>query len=547
MGITAPGVGSGLDVQGLVEKLVSAERVPAQKRLSEKATRVSTHLTALGQIKSVLAKFQDSLSKLYNVNEFYKMKVTTSDTEHFNVTTTEKANSGQYNVIVKQLAQRQSLSSSPTSASNLGTGTLTIDFGTYNSDKTTFTNNSDKAPVVINITSGNDSLQNICDTINKSTSSVQANIIQDSQGSRISITSAETGEKMAMKISVTNNSGNALSSLAYDPTTGVNAMTETAKALNSEVMVNGVSLINSTNNLKDAITGITLDLKKAEPDKTVSLGIEQDKTILSSMVRDFVKQFNDSMTALNAMTGYDKETKTADPLRSDDGIRNLKTSLGNLVTSIIPNGDSQISSLVDIGIKTDAKGLLILDDKKFTAALESNYADIGAIFAKTATATDPNIRINKLDKTVKAGTYHIILDSYEEGKSMTGSIGGLKAISSNGTTLKGTGALSQLAVDVLGGNSGPRGSIHVQDGLAVLIGDLFDGYLNDKTGNYSQTTKKLTGQLNSYDKENDALLTRMAALEKRYLRQFNALDAVLASLQKTTGMIDQLGNLPKIQ
>lgn len=547
MGLTAPGVGSGLDVKGLVETLVNAERIPAQTRLSQKATKISTNLTALGQVKSTLAKLQDNLGKLYNINEFYKMKISSSDSDHFSVSATEKANPGIYNITVNKMAQRHSLSSQPTTATNLGAGTLTIQLGTYNAGNTSFTNNPDKAPIVINIGPGNDSLQNICDTINKTNPAVQANIVQDNQGARITITSTETGEKTAMKITVSNNSGNTLSNLAYDPTTGTpSPMQETVKAQNSEILVNGITLSNSSNTLKDVISGITLDLKKAEENKNITLNMEQDKGALSTLVKDFIKQYNDSISALNSFTAYDTASKKAGPLQSDASVRNLKAKLSALATEFTPTGDGKVQSLVDLGIKTDSKGLLVMDDKKFNAMLESNYKDIGALFAKTGTASDPDIRINKLDKSVKAGTYNVNLDTYLPGTSMSGSIGGHSASSSNGIILKGSGALSQLALDISGGSTGPRGSVTIRDGLAVRLDSLLESYLSDK-GDLTQKTRQLSSDLDNLDKENSILLERMEVLEKRYLKQFNALDAVMTNLKKTTGMVDQLGNLPKIQ
>ena len=65
--LASPGIGSGLDVNGIVEQLMLAERRPLvalQKRESEHQAK----LTAYGQIRSVLDNFQNTLKGLTAAN-----------------------------------------------------------------------------------------------------------------------------------------------------------------------------------------------------------------------------------------------------------------------------------------------------------------------------------------------------------------------------------------------------------------------------------------------------------------------------------------------
>lgn len=539
MSLSSPGVGSGLDVKTLVDALVKAEITPAQTRHDKQLNDVNTELSAIGQLKSYLANLQSSLTKLSDLNQFYVMKSSISDTDYLSATVGASAAKGTYQIEIQKLAQQQSLASNY--QTNTGSGTITIDFGTYNTDKTVFTPNNSASSVTINILPGKDSLTAVRDTINKSQSGVTASIIQDSQGSRLTITSSKTGADYAMKIS------GGVNSLNYDPTTGVNALTESVAAQNSTVKINGLTLNQSTNQLQDAITGITLNLKKAELYKTITLTVDDNKDQLTSLVNDFVKQYNDSITFLTNLTGYNAATKQSGVFQGDPQFRSLKFNLNKSATSPIPGNSSSIKSLADLGIITNKQGLLEINQDKYKKALDTNYKDIGALFAKTAKATDSDINIKSVKPNVKAGSYNIELSEFTPGVSMTGTIGGLSAVSADGTTLTGSGVLGGLSLNILGGAAGNRGQVIVSDGLAVVMNTFLDSYMNTK-GDLTQRSDQLNNQVKKLNTSQDAINTRSKSIEDRYLKQFTALDKLLTQMQNTSGFLtQQLANLPQIK
>ncbi|MDP3269996.1 MAG: flagellar filament capping protein FliD [Legionella sp.] len=541
MSLSTPGIGSGLDIKAMVDAYVKAEITPLQTRHDNKLSSVNTELSAIGQLKSVLSNLQTSLANLSDINKFYNMKYSVSDGDYFTATVTPEANKGTYQVEVQKLAQQQSLASSYLNTASIGSGTVTINFGSYNNDKTVFTINGDATPVSINIAPGSDSLVSVRDAINNSESGITASIIQDNQGSRLTITSAKTGENYAMQIS------GSLTVLNYDPTIGSNALTETIAAQNSVIKVNGLTLNQSTNQLKDAISGITLNLKKAELGKTITLNVDDNKDQLTGMINDFIKKYNDSTTLLTNLTGYNSSTKQSGLFQGDPQFRNLKLNLNKWATSPLTHSNGAIQSLADMGITTNKQGLLELKMEKYNKVLESNYGEIGSFFAKTATASDSNIRIKSVGTEVKSGTYNIDLTEFTPGVSMQGTIGSLPATSSDGITLKGSGDLKDLSVDVLSGSVGARGSVVVKDGLAVLMNGFLNTYMGT-TGDLSQRADQLNKQITQLDKAQKQIDTRSASIESRYFKQFNALDLLLSKLQATSSSLtQQLANLPQLK
>ena len=69
MTIQSLGVGSGLDLDGLVQQLIAAERQPKESRLNEKEERVEAEISGLAKVKSKLSGFQDIVDELKSDKE----------------------------------------------------------------------------------------------------------------------------------------------------------------------------------------------------------------------------------------------------------------------------------------------------------------------------------------------------------------------------------------------------------------------------------------------------------------------------------------------
>jgi flagellar hook-associated protein 2 len=542
MSLSAPGVGSGLDVKAMVEALVKAEITPIQVRQDKRLLSVNTELSAVGQLKSTLATLQTTLTKLSDIKQFYNMKFSVSDTDYFSTTVSPQAVKGTYQLEVKQLAQQHTLASDY--LTNTGSGTLTIDFGTYENNNTTFTPNASATSVSVTIAPGSDSLVAVRDAINNKNAGVTASIVKDSQGSRLTIASSKTGENYAMKIS------GDITALNYDATAPSNVMSETIAAQDSIVKINGLTLKQNTNQLEEAIAGVTINLKKAagtNETKIITLTVDDNKEQLTGLINDFIKQYNDSMTFLTNLTGYNPETKQSGVFQGDPQFRSLKLNLNKWATSPLAT-NSPIKSLADLGIVTNKQtGLLEVKQDQYKKALDNNYANIGALFAKTASATDSDIRVKSVGANVKAGSYNVELSQFTPGVSMSGTIGGASATSPDGLVLTGSGELGGLSINVLSGTAGSRGQITVNDGIAVQMNSFLDNYMKTK-GDLDQRATQLDRQMKMLGRDQEALDLRSKKIEARYLAQFTALDTLISSLQNTSGFLtQQLANLPQFK
>ena len=61
-GITASGLGSGIDIKSLASQLVAAERGPATSRLDSRESKLKAQMAAVAVSKSELADLQSALT-----------------------------------------------------------------------------------------------------------------------------------------------------------------------------------------------------------------------------------------------------------------------------------------------------------------------------------------------------------------------------------------------------------------------------------------------------------------------------------------------------
>jgi flagellar hook-associated protein 2 len=134
VGLSSAGIGSGLDIEGLISKLMSAESAPLSN-FDKKTAVLQAQLAALGKLGGAIGAFQGSLSTLSSAATFQALKTASGDDTILTGSATTSAVPGKYSVNVSQLAQAQSLSTGGKASNTtlLGAGATTVlnfQFGT---------------------------------------------------------------------------------------------------------------------------------------------------------------------------------------------------------------------------------------------------------------------------------------------------------------------------------------------------------------------------------------------------------------------------------
>jgi len=443
--ITSTGLGSGLDINSIVTAIVDAERDPTLESLVADELEATEKISAYGVLNSELSTFKDSYSELSRSSTFSAASAASSDDSILGATPGIGAATGSWSFEVQQLAQAQTIVSSSdnsysSATSEVGTGTITLSYGSYGVDDNgadIFTANSDKESETLVIDATNNSLDKVRDAINEGDYSVSASIVNDGSNYRLILTNKETGEDNAVQLTVADDDGDnsdtsGLSSLTYSA--DVKHMDQTSAALDSVIVMNGIEITRSSNDISDVIEGVTLNLEgETEVGKTVSLTITSDSSVVEEQLNAFIETYNSTITQMTELTLDAGGTGEDGVLNGDSTVRNIRNQMRSLLNTSLSHLDGTIQSFADLGILTTTDGtleidstLLINDDgstssyTRFTNALANNMDDVESFFTASGAATDDLISFDSNSSLTVAGTYDVEVTQLATQGQLTG-------------------------------------------------------------------------------------------------------------------------------
>jgi len=363
--ITSLGVGSGLDLESIVQAYIDAEAIPQEIRLQEKEERLNLELSGVGSFKSAMSTFNDTLEKLTEVDAFSKQVISSSSTA-IDVTSNGFASNGTFNIDVTQLATGTRLNSQTflSSSDTVGTGTLT------------FANGTDTFDVLIDPA---DSLSVIRDKINAESGNfgVTANIINGELGSFLVFDSQVTGASNALTISTSDASLDAIS------TNNISARV----AQDANISIDGTAITSSTNEFKNVIEDVTINVKEITSSSAV-LSIAQDTEGGEALIDEFIAGYNELFQNLTGL-GAAKEGRLA----FDPNVRQVKQQMADIAIQAVNGLSGSVNGLFDIGLEINKDGLLQKStfssanipsgQQRLDNALADNLTEVGELFAST--------------------------------------------------------------------------------------------------------------------------------------------------------------------
>ncbi len=361
--------GSQIDVNGLAQQLVAAERAPLDKQVTRETGLVSTRISALGALKSALSNFNNSLSALKTTDAFAVRKAVTSDPEVFTASAKATASPGSYDVEVVQLAKAQQLASTPFAAGSttvVGTGTLSLSLGA--------------ASFSVVIDSSNSTLAGIRDAINAAPDNVgiSATLVQTTTGSRLVLSSAKTGAGNEMVVSQTAGDGG-LDQLTYNALATTH-YTQLSPAQDAIVNIATFETRSATNTVEGVIDGVTLSLVDQAPGETLSLTISHDTAAATARIKGFVTEYNALQTQILKLRSYDPTTRAAGPMLGDALLNGIESQLRRSTSTQVTGINETYNTLASIGIKSNADGTLTVDDVRLQKAIDGNFDVVGKLF-----------------------------------------------------------------------------------------------------------------------------------------------------------------------
>ena len=131
----------------------------------------------------------------------------------------------------------------------------------------------------------------------------------------------------------------------------------------------------------------------------------------------------------------------------------------------------------------------------------------------------------------------------QPGNDLRATVNGYELVG-EGTKLKLEGVLSGVVIDVSGKQTGNRGELTVTNGVASILDELTNSFLDSK-GLLNARIDGYNSKIKNIDKERENLVRKLEVSEQRYLKQFSNLDAMLGKMRSTSNFLaEKLSTLP---
>ncbi len=591
--VSSLGVGSGLDLQTLVDGLVASEQQLRFGRLDTQEAIATERISAYGLLKSSVSLFNGSLSSIGNISTFQARTASSSDEDAFTVSAAVNAGLGNYTIEVLEAGETQSLTGSHfvditntainSADSIIGGGTLIIQQGSQPSFS-------------VAIDSANSSLNDIAAAINESVANtgVEASVINADSGPVLVINAADTGSDNEISISVNDIDTNhtdaqGLSQLTFDvgDIAGSN-LTQATAAVDAQITVNGQTITSTSGRTFDeVVTGVSITaITETASAGTVSVSKNTQQAVTA--VNEFIENFNALTNSIDDLgRGGSEDENSAGVLVGDSVLRTLDAQLRRTIFTAVDNTQPEgVRTLSDIGISIDRDGLLSLNSAKFNALLDSNFDDVARLLAADGNPVAQNSQFESvsydtvntevgegnLDIGVGEERFTVSFSALEGNNTLIG----VRDLINNASDNPGVTASLVLVDDGTGGTdakmiltaneAGPDSVISLMEGNAFFteitaaeldapegvitrLQSVVEGFLggSGQQGIIDARTEGLSQDVERIGNERLVQEQRLTAFQDRLVAQFAALDLLVANLQSNGNfLLSQLNSISQI-
>lgn len=438
MGLTVGGLGSGLDTEGMITKLMAIEAAPLTQ-LQAKEVKAQAKISAWGTVKSAVADFQSATQAMQSATAFNSLKGTSSDETVASVTTTSQSKAGSASIAVTQLAQagKTMLAGTFTAGQTINSlstpSNITLQFGKITPDATngsgtgaTFAPDSSVTSKTITIRA-NATLEQAVQDINNAGVGVSARTVSTPAGLKVVVESTATGDKTDMQIwtgAGILNGANAFGVVVG--TVGANGAA-LVYGKDAQYTIDDVPISSKTNTITDALSGSTITLKGVSAaGKKANLTVATDTSGVKTQLEAFVKAYNDLNTTLRSVSAYGvspgkgQAPTGGGALSGDATIRAIQTEMRAMFNQAIPGAPKGYSSMVDIGVTFAKDGTLSLDSTKLNTALTNNPDGVRQLLMGRAQFSQSGFTAINSNSLTKSGTSTIEVTSVPTKAKLVG-------------------------------------------------------------------------------------------------------------------------------
>ncbi|MUK90798.1 flagellar hook-associated protein 2 [Ornithinibacillus sp. L9] len=443
------GLSSGMDIESIVNNLMSAERMPLQK-MEQDRTLLEWKRDGFREVYQKLYEFDEMILDMKLSSTYNSKSVSSSQESAVTATGSTSAGNGTYSINVTELAK---------SAINVSSGEVEIDpntplkdtnyaggFGEFTNAFETFNKDGSTTQHTIEIKE-TDTLNDVLKRISSADNNVRAFYDQNTQ--KVILETTRTGNYNADP-NVHDGAEVVFNHGFFTDTLKLDTANETGGE-NAQFQYNGIEMTSYDNSYK--LGGVTFQFKD-KTNGTAILTVENDVDASFEKIMKFVDTYNEIVDMING-SQHEEKYRDYKPLtqeqkdemsdkeielweeRAKSGILRGESSLSSGLFSMRQSWYSTVdtggsyTSVTQVGIKTSSNymdgGKLIVDEEELKNALREDPASIQNLFSKNAEGNSRGL-VNRvedaLETTMKqieqrAGKpTSITLDNYTLGKRM---------------------------------------------------------------------------------------------------------------------------------
>jgi flagellar hook-associated protein 2 len=194
-----------------------------------------------------------------------------------------------------------------------------------------------------------------------------------------------------------------------------------------------IEISSASNTVDNLISGVSLNLIKADAGELITIKVEQDVDSLVGKLQSFVDEYNGTIDFFMQQFSYNPETETSGILLGDRTAMRLDSDIRNDVIRSVSGLSSEFSQLVQIGIGSsvgdtlDVDGKLNIDTDILREAISEDLDGVINLLGSTGVSSDDDIVFLNAGSEVQAtgglsGYEVFVTQAATQGRYNAGSI-----------------------------------------------------------------------------------------------------------------------------
>lgn len=543
MGISSSiGLMSGLDIEGIVQATINAERTPIFRLQSDQAA-FQAKISSYGSLKGVLSSLSSAISGLADPDTFAAgYSASTSNGEMLTVESSDNASGGTFQLKVNQLATSSQMISNTylENDSDVGAGTLHFQVG-------------DGEKQSVDISSDDQTLSGIATAINEANLDVTASVIKVADNDyRMTLTAKETGKDIdftfqeeGLTFSTTeqasDSTGETMESQQFDSDTTALGITGTLSVNGTDIAMTGAETLNDIQASVDAIADIsatvnfdaasgkyTLEIENGVAEGNVALNFSDSNATggFSELIDDVATL--ETITAKKALVSInnidvERESNSIDDLITGVTINLVDENPAETVTVSVTGNYDNAKTKIDSFVESYNSAISTID----------NLQNFNSETGKAATLLG-----DSTTNLLKSGLRRMLFTSVNGIDSSVNSLSNLGIEVQESGQLKFDSGTFKTAME---SNTSEITNFFTQEttgsnGLAVQFETFLDGYLKSngilatKEDGYNKSISKMDDNI-------EAINRRLAKREENLRQQYYRLEELMASFTSTSSFL----------